>query len=199
MSDVNYTYLGGNGEQVGPYDLAFIQGCVSAGTIRRDTFIWRSDQPDWLRAESFAELVWPALPKSVAAMPALRQHKASYKDVDMTTLAEMRGHASWFWIIAVVNVVFAFIGMSAAEGDEKMVRLIGGLFTAVIFAVLGFFAYRAHRWAFVVGLVLLAIDLVFLVIGMSILGIIIRGYAIYQVFQGFQIARGIHQTLKGAR
>jgi hypothetical protein len=200
MSEANYTYLGSDGRQAGPYDLPFIQACVSAGTIRRETLVWRSDLPDWLPAGRLTELVWPESVRGTAAtMPSLRADRPSSKDVDPAVLAEMRGHASWFWIIAVVNVVFTFIGRSTAEGDEKTVQLVAGLLNAAIFAVVGFFAHRAHRWAFVVGLVLLGIDLVFLVLSMSLFGIVIRGFALYQVFQGYQIARGIHRTLHGSR
>ena len=196
MSDVTYTFIGPDGQQDGPHPVGMILAAISAGAIRKETMVWRSDQPDWLPAENFTELTWPAVPpKAGGALGSQQKVRKTIKDIDYDTLSEMRSYASWFWVIAVVTLIFGFIAMSTAAPEEKAIVIGSFVFISVFFGVIGFFAFRGHRWAFIVGLVFLVLDLIGLIISFNILGIVIRAYAVFQVWKGFQIARVIHQRL----
>jgi membrane protease subunit (stomatin/prohibitin family) len=57
-------YLGVGGQQVGPYDIAGLQGEVAAGRLTSSTLVWRAGLPAWTAAGQVGELagVLPQLP-----------------------------------------------------------------------------------------------------------------------------------------
>ncbi len=62
-------YLGKNGKQVGPFDLAAMEGYISRGAVTRGTLVWKAGLAGWERAEQLPELaallsnVPPPLPR----------------------------------------------------------------------------------------------------------------------------------------
>jgi hypothetical protein len=68
----------------------------------------------------------------------------------------------------------------------KVVFFMFDVFVAGVFAVFGFFAGKRHRWAFIVGMILYAIDgLLFLLIG-DFLSIAFHGFALFCIFSGLK-------------
>jgi membrane protease subunit (stomatin/prohibitin family) len=57
-------YLGVGGQQVGPFDVAGLQGEVAAGRLTAATLVWRAGLPQWTAAGQVGELagVLPQLP-----------------------------------------------------------------------------------------------------------------------------------------
>jgi membrane protease subunit (stomatin/prohibitin family) len=57
-------YLGVGGQQVGPFDIAGLQGEVAAGRLTSATLVWRAGLPQWAAAGQVGELagVLPQLP-----------------------------------------------------------------------------------------------------------------------------------------
>jgi membrane protease subunit (stomatin/prohibitin family) len=49
-------FTGVDGKQAGPYDAAQIQQMVQAGTLRRDTLMWKAGMTGWAAADSISEL-----------------------------------------------------------------------------------------------------------------------------------------------
>jgi len=49
-------YTGIGGKQAGPFDTAAIQQMITAGTLKRDTLMWKQGMPAWAAAESINEL-----------------------------------------------------------------------------------------------------------------------------------------------
>ncbi|MEZ6142176.1 MAG: SPFH domain-containing protein [Zavarzinella sp.] len=49
-------FVGLNGMQQGPFDLATLSGKIRAGEITRATLVWRAGMPNWLPAENVPEL-----------------------------------------------------------------------------------------------------------------------------------------------
>ena len=45
-----------DGQAAGPFDLARLAEMVAAGRLKRDTYVWRAGTPEWVRADTVAEL-----------------------------------------------------------------------------------------------------------------------------------------------
>ncbi|NTV45499.1 MAG: SPFH domain-containing protein [Chlorobiales bacterium] len=54
-------YVGDNGVKTGPFDLHTIIGHITAGTISKETLLWKQGMTTWGKAESFDELKKPLL------------------------------------------------------------------------------------------------------------------------------------------
>lgn len=50
-------YVGLNGQQQGPFDAATLQQMISAGSIKRDTLVWRAGMAAWTQAGQVPDLV----------------------------------------------------------------------------------------------------------------------------------------------
>lgn len=156
----------------------------------------RSDVEGWFRAGDYQEFNWPAAAAPApAAVPAaaVSQPTASrgggrltLADMDPSLIAEMRSHGSWFWWVAGVELVYGVI-----DSDFLGIALFGAPLLVV-----GFFAHRAHRWAYVVGLLLLALRLVVAVLASAWLPAAIRAWAVFEVFKGLVIAHSLRKRMK---
>lgn len=49
-------YIGIEGKQTGPFDATQVQQMVAAGSIRRDTLVWKAGMPAWAAADTINEL-----------------------------------------------------------------------------------------------------------------------------------------------
>ena len=81
-------------------------------------------------------------------------------------------------------------GLSNEFGDT--VRIVGLVFDIVIagvFALLGWFAYKRHLWAFLVGLAIFALDAMILLAFQVWISFIFHAVVIYWIFGGYQAGR----------
>jgi len=210
MSQPTYTMQGADGQTYGPSSLAEIQTWIREGRIARETQMSRSDVEGWFRAGDFQELTWPAnaattaapagSPVAAGATPVFTASRpaTSLDEADPGLLAQMRAHASWFWWIAGFQMLWGAMGAFGTNGGG-MADMLGSIVRAAPFLVVGFFAHRAHRWAFITGMFLITWLLVEALLIRSVIGVAIRAWALWEVFQAFQIACAIQRQLRGGR
>ncbi|HTC93295.1 MAG TPA: hypothetical protein VK699_07580 [Terriglobales bacterium] len=120
--------------------------------------------------------------------------------------AVVRG-ASWFFWIAALSIVNSIISMSGGGwhfivgmGITQVVDGIGSLtgssgtaiafvinlFIAGIVALFGVFARKGQKWAFLVGMILYALDGVLLLVASDFLSVAFHAYALFSIFRGFK-------------
>ncbi|MFT3892927.1 MAG: hypothetical protein QM730_14950 [Anaerolineales bacterium] len=87
-----------------------------------------------------------------------------------------------------VDSIFVEIANQLPE-SAIIVKLIGlaiSIFIAAIFAVFGFFAGKGKRWAFIVGMVLYAIDTLIMLAFQEWMGLIFHGLFLFGLFGGIR-------------
>lgn len=133
--------------------------------------------------------------------------------------AQMQSGARWFYwiaglslinsIVALTNSNFGFLaglgitqfisglalGMSESFGTAvTAIALILDVTVAAFFVFLGFFAYKGHTWAFVIGFVIYALDgLIFLGFGIW-LSLAFHVFVLYCLYRGFAANRKLKQV-----
>lgn len=199
--ETTYTLITPDGQQFGPYSIQAIQSYIQEGRIQRDSQLQRSDLGATVyRASDFSELSWPTAPQGVAtaaAVPASSPaggNRRTINDVDPGAVAEMRRHASWFWWFAIIWTVLGIYG-AIRDGENAGAEIAVTLVIGVVLGIFGFFAYRAHRWAFVLGILLIAVFAVEAALGGNWIGLAIRCWAIFELFKGMLIAHQIQKSL----
>lgn len=145
--------------------------------------------------------------------PEPEQEKMSRNDYD--TLARMKSGAHWFfWIaglslvnslimlfggnwsffagLAVTQIVDVIILQISGSGDISFILIIAfmiDLLIAGIFVLCGYFAGKLHIWAFVVGMILYALDGVIMLILGAYLPAAFHVFALFMMFKGLSAAR----------
>ena len=211
-----YMVRGADGKEYGPATLEQVSGWVREGRLQAQAAIKRSDMDQWASAGSFQELEplfveaspQPTSPTPAAQAPAPRS--------DALAVAQMRSGGSWFYWVAGLSLINSFAALSGStwrfiiglgitqmidsfgnrlgEGGKAVVLLLD-LLAAGIFILFGVFAVKGHRWAFIVGMVLFALDgLIFLFVR-DWLGVGFHVFILYCLFRGFTAC----QHLAGAR
>lgn len=196
-----YTLVAPDGQQYGPYPLETVQSYIHEGRIARESQMLRSDLGATVyKAGDFTELSWPG---AVATSPAA-QYAATPASVEVPTgrsvldsadpssVAEMRKHASWLWWFAIIWTGFAVLGAFSGEEGAKT-ELVVTLILAAFLGLLGYFAGRAHRWAFVLGLLMIALFAVEAVMDQRWVALAIRCWAGFEIFKGLMIAHTIQK------
>lgn len=202
MSQPTYSFVAGDGQTYGPNPLETIQTWIVEGRIARDTQMSRSDVEGWFKAGDFQEFTWPAGATATLNPSPVFQHapqergRATLDQLDPGAVAQMRNHASWFYWIAGIGLIFGLIG-AFGDGGAGAAGLVFTIPIVLFSAVIGYFACKAHLWAFIVGLLFLALLLVNAVLDRHWIGVAIRIWAIVEVFKGFMIARELRRSLRG--
>jgi hypothetical protein len=126
--------------------------------------------------------------------------------------AQCRSGATWFYWIAglsLINSIVAFSGSNwrfmlglgitqvldgvgtGMGSSGKVVVLVLDLLVAATFILFGVFAHKRHTWAFVVGMILFALDgLIFLLV-QDWLGVAFHVFVLYCLFRGFSGCRAL--------
>ncbi|HEX5218515.1 MAG TPA: GYF domain-containing protein [Verrucomicrobiae bacterium] len=202
--DLTYKVRGADGSEYGPATLEQLNSWMREGRVHAQSEILRSDQNTWATAVSFPELSisTQAVPAPIAPVSAGAN--------DAATLAQLKSGASWFyWIAALslVNSIVAFTGsdwrfiiglgitqLFDAIGHEiasggKIVALVLDLITAGVFILFGVFANKGHLWAFIVGMVLFALDGLIFLLAQDWIGVAFHVFVLYCLFRGVQACR----------
>lgn len=203
-----YTVLGGDGQQYGPVTAEQLRGWVRDGRIGADTQVWRSDQPAWMAAAALPELGLAA----VAAMPSPIHMAVSAQDPELEK--RMKSGASWFYWIAGFSIVNSILvlsgsrlnwalglgattvldGMAAAlGGGAKAVAIALNILAAGIVVLFGYFANKGHAWAFIIGMVLLALDTALTGLLQMWLSLALHAFALFCIFAGYKASRALRQ------
>jgi hypothetical protein len=213
--ELNYMVRGADGKEYGPASLELLGGWVKQGRLRPQTELKRSDMEHWAHASDFTELQ-PlfSTPESTVATGAPVMSPAG-RQAGPATAAQMRSGASWFYWIAglsLVNTIAAYagwgiqfaiglgitqvfdgIGSRMASGGTA-VALVLDILAAGILILFGFFASKGHSWAFIVGMILFALDGLLLVIGSVWIGVAIHAFVLYCLFKGFTACRQMNRA-----
>jgi hypothetical protein len=215
--ELTYKVKGADGKEYGPVTLEQINGWIRDGRVKPQQEVQRSDMQHWAAAGDFTEMQPMFGPTAVAAAadPASEVRLVQPAAFAQRTAAQLRSGASWFYWIAglsLINSLLAFGGQSwrfifglgitqllDALGGEiasggKFIALVLDLVVAGVFVLLGVFSHKGHLWAFIVGMVLFALDgLVFLLIK-DWLGIGIHAFVLYCLYRGFEACRQLRKA-----
>jgi hypothetical protein len=214
-----YTIIGADGQEYGPHGLETIQTWIGEGRVAPGTSIRRSDTPAWRTAGELEELIFAPV-AAAAAVPAVGPAPVAASrgpgQVDVALLARARSGAGWFyWIagVSVVNTVAALAGSDwrfiLGSGFTEIFNAVGsnlgsgGRIAAVVldavvlgaFVLFGVFASRLKLWAFLVGMLVYAVDGAIFLIVRDWISIAFHVFALFCIFQGFQAARQIRASL----
>jgi hypothetical protein len=217
--DLTYMVLGADGKEYGPVTLNQLTGWINEGRVPAQQQVRRSDMQHWAAASAFAELkslFEPAnLPPSPSTPNAPRPLAGGGGSAaDGVSFARMKVSASWFYWVAglsLVNSIIAFTGgnwrfifglgvtqiidefASQMSGSGQVIALALNIAAAGIFVLFGVFAHKGHTWAFIVGMVLFALDGVILVLASQWLGVAFHAYVLFRLFQGFTACRELRE------
>jgi|SRR5579871_2412591 len=130
----------------------------------------------------------------------------------MVAAGRARTGAKWFYWIAALSMVnsmaamaggnFHFVvGLGITSVVDAMAKRVGDAgsvldfvingFVAGVFALLGYFAVKTQKWAFVVGMALYAVDAFLLVSVKDYLGVAFHAYALFAIYKGYQAAQHV--------
>jgi len=213
--ELTYKIRGADGKEHGPVSLEQLMTWLREGRIGSDSEVMRSDMNYWSQAANFTELqevIAQAAPP--AAMPGARPVAAS-PGGNPAALAQVKSGASWFYWIAglsLVNSIAAFSGSDwrfilglgitkeidalgqSIEGPGKIIALVLDLVAAGVLVLFGVFGSKGHLWAFVVGMVLFALDGVLFLLVQDWIGVAFHAFVLYCFFRGFQACRALNAS-----
>ncbi len=119
----------------------------------------------------------------------------------------VRRGANWFYWIAGLSVVNSVMAMSGSNGrfivglgmteivDEiardlgktgTIAGLVVNVFAVGVFVMLGVFANKYHKWAFLAGMALYTLDGAILVMAQQWLSVAFHGWVLYWLYAGFK-------------
>lgn len=211
--ELTYRVRAADGKEYGPATLEQMTTWLREGRISAQGEVKRSDLDHWAPAANFSELQGALSPTGQPmAVGAAAATNAAMPD-DPTMAAQLKSGASWFYWIAglsVINSVIALFGTGWGfilglgitqifdafgqkfENAGKAVVLFLDLIVAGVFVLFGVLAHKRHTWAFVVGMVLYALDgLIFLLV-QDWLGLGFHAFVLFCLFRGFQACRELN-------
>lgn len=127
---------------------------------------------------------------------------------------QLSSSASWFYLIgalSLINTVVALsgsdwgfvIGLAMTQIMDAIAREVGvvGMAIALVFdltiagtfIVFGFFASKRHKWAFITGMVVYALDTLLVLPAQIWLSFFFHLVALYYIFKGFQAGKKLEQ------
>jgi len=209
--ELTYMVRGADGKEYGPASLEQISTWAREGRLQAQAGVRRSDMEHWAAAADFTELQ-PLFGTAGPVATAVASGQAAPATKDPAALAHVRSGGSWFYWVAglsLINTISAFSGStwrfiiglgitqvfdefgSHLQGGGKIVALLLDLIAAGVFVLVGVFATKAHKWAFIVGMVLFALDgLIFLLV-QDWLGVGFHAFVLFCLFRGFSACRKV--------
>ncbi|HWX18423.1 MAG TPA: DUF4339 domain-containing protein [Candidatus Binatia bacterium] len=208
--ELTYMVQGADGKEYGPASLKQLSGWVREGRLQPQAGVRRNDMEGWAAAADFTEL--QPLFDIDASVPVANTAQGTVVRKAPGAAAHVKSGASWFYVVAVlslVNTITAFIGMpirfivglgitqvidefgSTVDGGGKIVALLLDLLAAGVFVLFGIFANKAHKWAFIVGMVLFALDGLIFLLTQSWLGVAFHAFVLFCLFRGFRACRRV--------
>jgi GYF domain 2 len=211
--DLTYMVRGADGKEYGPVSLEQLSGWIRDNRLRSEQEVKRSDMQHWAAAKAFEELsamFAPSAPSSSALPTIGPTATGEVKPEAAASIGQMKSGASWFYWVAVlslVNTVTAFAGKpirfiiglgitqiidefsGSLSTNGKGVALILDLLAAGVLVLFGVFANKGHSWAFLVGMILLALDGVIFLLVQDWLGVGFHAFILFCLFRGFMACR----------
>ena len=124
---------------------------------------------------------------------------------NLIAMARVRVAAKWFYWIAALSMInslvvifggnFHFVvGLGITSVVDALAKQAGSIgvvldlvinaFIAGLFVVLGMFAIKAQKWAFLVGMALYALDGALCLMGKDILSVAFHAYVLFAIYRG---------------
>jgi len=154
---------------------------------------------------------------STGVAPAQASERAQQVDqraavAKMVTAARARAGAKWFYWIAGLSMInslavmsggnFHFVvGLGITPVVDAMARQAGSMgsvldivingFVSGLFVLFGYFAVKAQKWAFMVGMGLYALDGLLLLGAKDFLGMAFHAYALFAIYRGLTAAEQV--------
>jgi len=111
-----------------------------------------------------------------------------------------------YFVVGLATTLFVdgFFAEMARQltGAEIFVRLVGiaiSVFIAAIFVFFGVFANKGKRWAFIVGMVLYALDALLMLAFQEWMGLIFHGLFLFGLFGGIRALGGLQKMMQPQR
>jgi hypothetical protein len=202
-----YTVLAADGSQYGPATKEQMRSWITEGRIVGTTQVWRSDTSAWAAASSLPEL---GIPASAVATPTANVGAPAVAGYDPELVRRMRSGAGWFYWIAAFTMInsimsntgsgwgFALglgfpqlIDVAAAQsgGTGRAVGIVINALAAGLLALFGVFGGKGHAWAFLIGMIVLALDTALVGILRMWISVAIHIWALISIFSGFRASR----------
>ena len=212
LMELTYTVRGADGKEYGPVTTEQITGWIREGRVTSQQSVRRSDLDTWAPAQDFVELKSLLAPVGATNVASSANPTVAAAPTDAVAAAQLKSGASWFYWIAGLSLINS---ISAASGsswrfivglgitqifDEfgnqigsggRWVALVLDLLAAGVFILFGVFAHKAHSWAFIVGMILFALDGLIFLLGSDWIGVAFHGFVLYCLFRGLQACRSL--------
>jgi hypothetical protein len=212
--ELTYLVRGADGKEYGPVNLEQLGSWVRERRLIEQQEIKRSDMQHWAVAGTFSELRPLFANNESVPTSAPNTPSASPQPVnDARTISQLKSAGSWFYWIAglsLVNSISAFsgsdwrfiIGLGITQIFDEIGSQLGGraislilsLIAAGVFVLFGVFANKGHLWAFIVGMILFALDGVIFLLGPDWLGVGFHVLVLFFLFRGLKACRDLSRT-----
>lgn len=215
--DITYMVQGADGRKYGPATLDQLEAWIREGRLRAEAQLQRSDMQHWAMAQDFLELQsafgitapTPDAAGGTATATATRL-QTSTTQADPSIVAQMKSGASWFYWVAglsLINSLIAFsgsgrrfvLGLGTTQlfdifgqqlgGGGKILVLMLDLLATGLFIFFGVFANKGRTWAFLIGMILFALDGIFFLIIQDWLDVAFHAFALFCLYRGFAACR----------
>jgi len=200
-----YTVLGSDGNQYGPVSAEQFRAWLGEGRVTGDTQVWRSDMPAWVPAGTLPEVASP-----VVGAPAPKSGGAPVQDAALEH--QLKSGASWFYWIAALSLVNSVVALTGSAwgfalglgvtqiidavvghsgGAGKAVAFTLDLVAAGLLVLFGVFGNKKQGWAFIVGMVVVALDTIVTGLLQMWMSLAFHVFALFCIFKGFQACRAL--------
>lgn len=211
--ELTYKTRAADGKEYGPVSLNQLNAWLREGRVSPQSEVMRSDMDYWSPAASFSELQGAAPPAVQPVSAHATAGAAAVPDNDPATIAQMKSGAGWFYWIAALSLVNSFsaftgsdwrfiLGLgitqiidafgNSVEGAGKIIALVLSLIVAGVLIGLGVLAGKRHTWAFIVGMVLFALDGLIFLLAQDWIGVAFHAFVLYCFFRGLQACRTLN-------
>jgi hypothetical protein len=211
--ELTYQIRGADGNKYGPATLQQVTTWAQEGRVQSQHEVRRSDMEHWSPAGSFSELQPVFASSANVAAPIATVTATATPTRDPATEAPLKSGASWFYWIAglsLINSIVAFtgsdwrfiLGLGITQVFDALGHDIGSAGNAVVLALdllaagvcvfFGVFAHKRHLWAFVVGMVLFALDGLIFLFAQDWLGVGFHVFVLYCLFRGAKACRELN-------
>ena len=213
--ELTYKVRGTDLKEYGPVALDQLSAWLRDGRVTAQSEVMRNDMDYWSAAANFSELKeslpvggHSAVALAAAAIPTTVRR-------DPTTEAQLKSGASWFYWIAGLSLINSIIALTGADwgfilglgitqvfdaighefaGVGKIIALVLDLIAIGLFVLFGVFANKGRSWAFIVGMILYALDSVLALLTQEWLPLGFHGFALFCLFRGFSACRELKAT-----
>lgn len=166
----------------------------------------------------------PTLPEEYTTLNLSEQDSSSVSGIAEEYHRQMVSGARWFFWIAALSMINAIIslsdgqwsflaglgmtqvisglaiGLSADLGSAvTVIALVLNIFVAGFFVALGWFAQKGHTWAFIVGLVVYALDGLIFLMFQDWFPLAFHAFVLFCLFRGLSAHNKWKQELSEAR